>query len=151
MVGERLTDQLRSVSHDNVAALLLFLDRLIFQTGKYAPPLMTMADGVDADHNLVADATTCLSSLRSFSARGWLRRYQEISLRRSISFELFRKEVRWLSRFHVSLQPSGFSAPCIPLSTLLVRQGSKTSSIKQRALERWYPAVGDAWAPTFNR
>lgn len=113
-VGERMADQLRSVSRDNVAALLLFLDRLLFvSTGSGGYPESTgtiprfILSRDDADHNLAADVPEVWSGLRAVSARQWLRRYRECCVGRCIGFDLFRKEVRWLSRFHASLHPPG--------------------------------------------
>lgn len=103
LAGERMTDQLRSVSRDNVAALLLFLDRLLFT--KQAAAFSGIPQ--DADDDLITDASTCWSKLRNVTAHAWLRRYQELCIGRSIGFDLFRKEVRWLSRFHTSLHPRG--------------------------------------------
>lgn len=64
------------------------------------------------DHNAT---TTCWwSTLRAVTAKQWLRRYAEFcdlyvkrttndNESRRVSFDLFRKEIRWLSRFHMAV------------------------------------------------
>jgi integrase len=97
-VATAMADVLQSVSAGNLRPLLLFFDTVLFGGDGFLPR--------------DAGADTYLVDLRRNTPLQWLQRYDgAFPQQRRITFELFKKEVRWLHLFHAMVVHAAEPSP----------------------------------------
>ena len=108
---DEVTSGLHNVSRQHVYKIALFVDNVVFGRGVPQRGRITGADVADLSPSSV-DA--CVVRLRRLTARDWLHRYQGLYAVGGVSFDQFKRHMRYLAILH----GGGGSATRIPLPSV---------------------------------